>query len=81
MTPKENIVAASKNEDIQILTNIITLKRIRHIQIFRGMELTGIISIGDVVKIYLNKKITRSKLWLITLQKNIQCRGSMFSKI
>lgn len=56
MTPKENIVVASEDEDIQILMNIMTLKRIRHIPIFRGRELTGIISIGDVIKNLLEQK-------------------------
>ncbi len=56
MTPKEDIFVASENEDIQILMNIMTAKRIRHIPIFRGKELTGIVSIGDVVKNLLEQK-------------------------
>ncbi|RCK71714.1 MAG: CBS domain protein [Ignavibacteriae bacterium] len=56
MTTKEKIVAASEEDDIQILMNIMTSKRIRHIPIFRGTELTGIISIGDIVKNLLEQK-------------------------
>lgn len=56
MTTKENIVIASEDDDIQTLMNIMTLKRIRHIPIFLGRELTGIISIGDIVKNLLEQK-------------------------
>ncbi len=56
MTPKENIVIASEDDDIQALMNTMTLKRIRHIPIFRNRELTGIISIGDIVKNLLEQK-------------------------
>jgi len=50
MTTKENIVVAEESDDIQSLMNTMTEKKIRHIPIFRGAELTGVISIGDVVK-------------------------------
>lgn len=50
MTPKENIVVAAEEDDIQNLMNTMTEKRIRHLPIFRGQELSGIISIGDIVK-------------------------------
>ena len=50
MTPKENIVVAAEEDDIQNLMNTMTEKRIRHLPVFRGQELSGIISIGDIVK-------------------------------
>jgi CBS domain-containing protein len=50
MTPKEDIVVAAEEDDIQNLMNTMTEKRIRHLPIFRGQELSGIISIGDIVK-------------------------------
>jgi CBS domain-containing protein len=50
MTPKENIVVAAEEDDIQNLMNTMTEKRIRHLPIFGGKELSGIISIGDIVK-------------------------------
>jgi len=50
MTQREVLVAAAEEDDIQTIMNVMTEKRIRHVPIFRGMELTGIISIGDIVK-------------------------------
>jgi CBS domain-containing protein len=50
MTPKENIVVAAEEDDIQNLMNTMTEKRIRHLPIFRGQEISGINSIGDIVK-------------------------------
>jgi len=56
MTPKENIVVAAEEDDIQNLMNTMTEKRIRHLPIFIGQELSGIISIGDIVKSMLEIK-------------------------
>jgi CBS domain-containing protein len=56
MTPKENIVVAAEEDDIQNLMNTMTEKRIRHLPIFKGQELAGIISIGDIVKSMLEIK-------------------------
>lgn len=50
MTRTNELVAASEEDDLQSIMNIMTEKRIRHVPIFRGQELTGIISVGDIVK-------------------------------
>ncbi|MBA4313036.1 MAG: histidine kinase [Chlorobiaceae bacterium] len=50
MTDKNHIVAASEEDDIHHLMNIMTEKRIRHLPIFKGSEMSGIISIGDIIK-------------------------------
>jgi len=50
MTPRENIVAASEGDDTQSLINTMTQKKIRHLPIFKGTELSGVISIGDIIK-------------------------------
>lgn len=50
MTPREKIVAASEEDDVQSLMNTMTQKKIRHLPIFEGRELIGIISIGDIIK-------------------------------
>ncbi|MDD8018945.1 MAG: CBS domain-containing protein [Bacteroidota bacterium] len=56
MTPKEKILAASEDDDIQSLMNTMTEKKIRHLPIFKGDQLCGIISIGDVIKNMLDAK-------------------------
>ncbi len=56
MTPKDLIVAADEGDDIQILMYIMTERKVRHLPVFRGRELTGIISIGDVIKNMLEMK-------------------------
>lgn len=50
MTPREKIVVAAEEDDIQSLMNTMTEKRIRHLPVFRGKEMTGVISIGDIIK-------------------------------
>jgi CBS domain-containing protein len=50
MTRTSELVAASEEDDLQVIMNIMTERRIRHVPIFHGQELTGIISIGDIVK-------------------------------
>jgi CBS domain-containing protein len=50
MTEKDKLVAAAEEDDIQHLMNIMTEKRIRHLPIFKGKDMTGIISIGDIIK-------------------------------
>jgi predicted transcriptional regulator len=56
MTPREKIVAASEGDDVQSLMNTMTQKKIRHLPIFKGMELSGVISIGDIIKNMLELK-------------------------
>lgn len=50
MTPREKIVVAAEEDDIQSLMNTMTEKRIRHLPVFKGKEMTGVISIGDIIK-------------------------------
>lgn len=61
MTSKEEIVAASEDDDINHLMNIMTEKRIRHLPIFNGSEMSGIISIGDIIKNMVEIKNTEIK--------------------
>lgn len=44
------VFTANRTSTVDELMNIMTNKRIRHIPIVEGGELTGIVSIGDVVK-------------------------------
>ena len=50
MTPRDKIVVAEERDDLQILMNTMTEKKIRHIPIFNGLTLSGIVSIGDIIK-------------------------------
>ncbi len=50
MTPREKIIVATEEDDIQSLMNTMNEKRIRHIPVFRGKEMVGVISIGDIIK-------------------------------
>ncbi|MBI5022162.1 MAG: CBS domain-containing protein [Ignavibacteriales bacterium] len=61
MTAKESIVAAAEEDDINHLMNIMTEKRIRHLPIFKGSEMSGIISIGDIIKNMVEIKNTEIK--------------------
>ncbi|KAB2923940.1 MAG: CBS domain-containing protein [Bacteroidetes bacterium] len=56
MTPRERIVLGFEEDDIQSIMNTMTERKIRHLPIFRENALTGIISIGDVVKVLLESK-------------------------
>lgn len=56
MTPKEKIVLGFEEDDIESIMNTMTEKKIRHLPIFSGDQITGIISIGDVVKVLLESK-------------------------
>lgn len=61
MTPKEKLISATEEEDIQSIMNMMTEKKIRHLPIFNGDQLTGIISIGDVIKYILEAKESEIK--------------------
>lgn len=61
MTGKERIVAASEEDNINHLMNIMTEKRIRHLPIFKGSDMSGIISVGDIIKNMVEIKDTEIK--------------------
>lgn len=50
MTPRSKLITLKMKDTLQIAMKIFTEKKIRHIPVFEGDKLTGIISIGDVVK-------------------------------
>ena len=64
MTPQEDLIVASLDDDIQYVMSMMTEYRIKHIPIIADGELAGIVSIGDVVKAQLNesKQITKKYL-------------------
>lgn len=50
MTPREKLIIAGNDDDIDYAMTVMTEKRIRHLPVFDGNTLVGIVSIGDVVK-------------------------------
>jgi len=49
-----NIIYAEPNQNIEECMALMTEKRIRHLPVWDGKELHGIISIGDLVKAIIN---------------------------
>lgn len=56
MTPKDKVILGFEEDEIQSIMNTMTEKKIRHLPIFSGNQITGIISIGDVIKVLLESK-------------------------
>ena len=56
MTPKANLHTASESDDIESIMTTMTEKKIRHLPIFQGEQMVGLISIGDVIKFILQEK-------------------------
>lgn len=50
MTPRKKLIIAGINDNIDYVMTVMTEKRIRHLPVFDGKKLVGIVSIGDVVK-------------------------------
>lgn len=61
MTPQEDLIVASLDDDIQYVMSMMTEHRIKHIPIIAEGRLAGIVSIGDVVKAQMveSKQITK----------------------
>ncbi len=56
MTPREKLLISSESDSVQSIMNTMTKSKIRHVLVFNGKEMSGIISIGDVVKSMLEEK-------------------------
>ena len=50
MTPKSKLITLKMEDNLQTAMKIFTEKKIRHLPVLDNEKLTGIISIGDVVK-------------------------------
>ncbi len=55
MTPREQLIVGTPEDTISYAMNVMTTKRVRHLPIFRHETLLGIVSIGDIVKIFLEQ--------------------------
>ncbi|UCH94391.1 MAG: CBS domain-containing protein [Candidatus Aminicenantes bacterium] len=57
MTPREELIVGTPDDEIEYMMKVMTTNRIRHIPIVGGeneLKLLGVISIGDIVKTLLN---------------------------
>ena len=62
MTPRENLIVGTPEDTISYAMNVMTIKKVRHLPIFRQDTLLGIISIGDIIKIFLEQSENEVKL-------------------
>ncbi|MDF1569837.1 MAG: CBS domain-containing protein [Spirochaetaceae bacterium] len=50
MTPRAKLVVAGQSDNVEYAMSVMTKKRIRHLPVFEGDALIGLVSIGDVMK-------------------------------
>ncbi len=50
-----DLIIGETNDDVRYAESVMTRNRIRHLPVFSGNKLAGIISIGDIVKIRLKE--------------------------
>jgi len=71
MTPKDKLIIATVEDDIQYAMNMMISHRIKHLPIFKDNKLFGIISIGDIVKAQLKQTQLRAKTYLDLLKGEV----------
>ncbi|MBN1647002.1 MAG: CBS domain-containing protein [Spirochaetales bacterium] len=62
MTPAERMLVVSEDDSVEYALNVFTNNKIRHLPVYKGNSLSGIISIGDAVKGNLSEMQTENKL-------------------
>ena len=62
MTPRERLIVATEDDELEYAMNIMTKNRVRHLPIIAEGQLSGILSIGDVVKSLLSDKKQENKM-------------------
>jgi CBS domain-containing protein len=60
----KRIIYADYDDDIDYIESIMTLNKVRHLPIMKDKIITGLISIGDVVKASLSDKKYENKYLL-----------------
>lgn len=68
MTPREKLIIGMADDTVSYVMNIMTEKRVRHLPVFDHEKLTGIVSIGDVVKTVMEQSEAEARL----LREHIQ---------
>lgn len=61
MTGKNSLIVIDVNEPVEKAMELMTNKKIRHIPVTENGNLTGIISIGDIVKFQLEKALVENE--------------------
>jgi len=61
MTPRERLIIGTPEDTISYAMNVMTTRKVRHLPIFNHETLLGIISIGDIIKIFLEQSETEVK--------------------
>ncbi len=55
MTPREKLIVGTPDDTISYAMNVMITKRVRHLPVFSGDKLSGIISIRDIIEIILSQ--------------------------
>lgn len=64
MTKHKDIIIVSEDDNIQYTVGIMTDNRIKHLPIMKDSQITGVISIGDIVKAQLEQSKHIAKTYL-----------------
>lgn len=62
MTPREKLIIGTDKDTVSYVMHIMTDKKIRHLPIYDGEKLVGLISIGDVIKSIMDQSEAEVKL-------------------
>ena len=62
MTEKDKLVIATVEDRSAYVMNVMTKNKIRHLPVFDGHKLVGILSIGDIIKSLMEESESESKL-------------------
>lgn len=64
MTNRDKIVIAHEEDDVEYAMDMFTKNRIRHLPVFSGNTLVGVVSIGDVVRALLADSSFQRKMMM-----------------
>jgi CBS domain-containing protein len=62
MTPREKLIIGTSSDSVSYVMHVMTSKKIRHLPIYDGEKMVGIISIGDVIKTIMDQSEEEVKL-------------------
>ncbi len=62
MTPREKLIIGTSSDTVSYVMHVMTAKKIRHLPIYDGETITGIISIGDVIKTIMDQSEAEVKM-------------------
>ena len=62
MTPREKLIIGTATDTVSYVMHVMTNRKIRHLPIYDGEKLSGLISIGDVIKTIMDQSEAEVKL-------------------